>query len=326
MTKNNTEIKKNPKKPRMQDVPRTREELDTLHSKILSSHPPSLADLESLSAAVSLQQILGFNEILEDVNTEDLKFILSDYFLGQALLRDDTDYRVSKRNPKGRIQRIQRGQAVLDRFFLRCFKLRVYEMKEEEEGEEERFRKPPSREVKIARDGKLRGLRVELEDCSSEREKGRLRIEIACLEAENDVEMSFRELEIQEYMLKNEPEGERERGPPTVLPPLSVTRVDTAMQIKRETFQNGIFKPYHNLPTMSLEEYARLEMKQLKEREEAAALAERDGKKPILSLNELAENGFEDQDDLMEQAIEKARKWDDWKEGTPKGSGVTRRY
>jgi len=102
-----------------------------------------------------------------------------------------------------------------------------------------------------------------------------------------------------------------------------VTKIGPTMEIKRESFQNGVFKPYHRLPTMTLEEYAEIEMKKLEDQQKREAESTQN---VILSLNELKEKGLEDETNLDEAATLKARNWDDWKDSVPKGSGVTKRF
>ena len=45
----------------------------------------------------------------------------------------------------------------------------------------------------------------------------------------------------------------------------------------------------------------------------------------VLSLEELRERGEEDQMDLLDAATVKKRVFEDWADGVPKGSGVTKR-
>jgi hypothetical protein len=45
----------------------------------------------------------------------------------------------------------------------------------------------------------------------------------------------------------------------------------------------------------------------------------------VQSLEELKEQGEEDNDLLMDAAIVKKRAFEDWADGVPKGSGVTKR-
>ena len=79
----------------------------------------------------------------------------------------------------------------------------------------------------------------------------------------------------------------------------------------RQRLRNGVFKPDHSLPTMTIEEY-------LAEEKRRGGIIERGG----------AQSGVPaevDEDDLdkADQETMKARDWDEFKEQNPKGSGNT---
>ena len=82
---------------------------------------------------------------------------------------------------------------------------------------------------------------------------------------------------------------------------------------QRERLMAGVFRPGHELPSMTVEEFGELELQQMKERErsESDAAAARRGTE--------AEGG--DQGDFDDRAVEKQRAWDDWKDNNPKGHG-----
>lgn len=79
----------------------------------------------------------------------------------------------------------------------------------------------------------------------------------------------------------------------------------------RQRLQQGVFRPGHNLPTMSIDEY-------LEEEKRRGGIIEGGG----------AQSGIPpevDEDDLKQADIDtmKAREWDEFKEAHPKGSGNT---
>lgn len=79
---------------------------------------------------------------------------------------------------------------------------------------------------------------------------------------------------------------------------------------KRSQLQQGVFKPSHNLPTMSIDEY-------LEEERKRGGIIEggnTDGEKPELDQDNLAE---------VDAATMKAREWDEFVEANPKGAGNT---
>ncbi|KAL3472100.1 TAP42-like protein [Aspergillus californicus] len=79
---------------------------------------------------------------------------------------------------------------------------------------------------------------------------------------------------------------------------------------RRTQLQNGVFRPSHNLPTMTIDEYIAEEHK----RGGVVKGGEESGLKPEV-----------DEDDLDQADAEtlKARAWDEYKEANPKGSGNT---
>ncbi|KAI4148351.1 MAG: hypothetical protein LQ340_005121 [Diploschistes diacapsis] len=77
----------------------------------------------------------------------------------------------------------------------------------------------------------------------------------------------------------------------------------------RQRLQNGVFRPSHNLPTMTIEEY-------LEEEKRKGGIIEGGGEQAAKEVNE---------DDLEAADVEtmKAREWDEFKEANPRGSGNT---
>ena len=80
---------------------------------------------------------------------------------------------------------------------------------------------------------------------------------------------------------------------------------------KRAQLRAGVFKPDHNLPTMSIDEY-------LDEEKRRGGIIEGGGEK-----SGQAPEIDEDDLDKAEEETMKARAWDEFKESNPKGSGNT---
>lgn len=70
-------------------------------------------------------------------------------------------------------------------------------------------------------------------------------------------------------------------------------------------------------PTMSLEEFADLEVQQALEREQR----QQEGDGAVRRYGQLLQEGLEDEADLVDQATVKDREWDDWKDNNPRGWG-----
>jgi hypothetical protein len=80
---------------------------------------------------------------------------------------------------------------------------------------------------------------------------------------------------------------------------------------KRSQLQAGVFRPDHNLPTMSIDEY-------LEEERKRGGIIEGGGEK-----SGIRPEPEEDNLDVVDAEIEKQRRWDDWKDENPKGAGNT---
>lgn len=80
---------------------------------------------------------------------------------------------------------------------------------------------------------------------------------------------------------------------------------------KRAEFQNGVFRPDHNLPTMSIDEY-------LEEERRRGGMI--DGGGPQSGIKPQVD---EDDMNAADRETMKAREWDEYVEANPKGSGNT---
>ena len=276
--------------------------------------------LEALSTGVSIQGIFSENEEFEDIDTADAGFALVDYWLAKVTMQNN---KPGPPDPPKRLSQLQQAKALFERFLFRCARLALYKEPKESEDEAKSSKKPEAtREEKIARFKRKRAAEESIKTSMDTREKWRLRLEIAIVEALDDIDAIEREQEILQYMIRERPV----RADPPAAPiskPIEVTHIGPTLEMQRQTFQDGVFKPYHRLPTMSLEEYADIEMKRLEQQTKRQAESTQT---TTLSLNELKEKNLEDVDTLHDAAQEKARKWDDWKDGVPKGSGVTKRF
>jgi hypothetical protein len=101
--------------------------------------------------------------------------------------------------------------------------------------------------------------------------------------------------------------------------------LDGSLQVRREVLRDGVFRPAHNLPTMSLEDFADAEMADAIARSEAAKRAQEEGRGPVLKYRELVAEGKEDDARLVDLATYKDRAWDDWKDAHQKGAGNSKR-
>ena len=80
---------------------------------------------------------------------------------------------------------------------------------------------------------------------------------------------------------------------------------------KRTQLKNGVFRPGHNLPTMSIDEY-------LEEEKRRGGILDSSS-----ATNGQTVNFDEDNDVHVDAATMKAREWDEFVEANPKGAGNT---
>ena len=99
------------------------------------------------------------------------------------------------------------------------------------------------------------------------------------------------------------------------------TNARSNLVVRREILRDGVFRPDHNLPTMSLEEFARRELEEAKRREERQKNAPKESRR----YEHLHRDGDEDDERLADEATMKDREWDNWKDDNVKGAGVTKR-
>jgi immunoglobulin-binding protein 1 len=125
--------------------------------------------------------------------------------------------------------------------------------------------------------------------------------------------------------------GGRPAAPPSQQNgPLKLTHITKnditgQLQVRRQEIQNQVvFRHGWNQPTMSLQELAEKEVAQAMERDERQKVSEAANKLAPRRYEQLEKDGLEDDVDLVDASAELDRKWDDWKDENPRGSGNKR--
>ena len=120
----------------------------------------------------------------------------------------------------------------------------------------------------------------------------------------------------------------RQRPNPKNAPPLQLTHITKdasgQIQIRRDTARNEVFRRGWNQPTMTLEELAEREVAEAMARDERQKVAEAQQRDAPRRYEQLVKDGLEDRADLVDASAELDRKWDDWKDENPRGSGNKR--
>lgn len=308
-----------------------------------------LAKVDACSLAARRMQLISENELLEDINTEDLPLVLLDFVRGRVYLK----------LMDVRLERVKMGNASLESFLHHSLKVGALDAALPGTSLTDLLSdKPPKREDKIERYKRGReleqqiknttllvrqGERTGMVDEDVLREQTMLMIQTAVLKAADDLSASIRELQLLERMAafkaaSGESASSSSAGGARAEDPrerqrmemeeqarskgLEVTHLYPDMSSERETIKAQVFRPSWRQPTVSLEEYADMEMAQLKEREER----QKDAPQRDQKYHQLLEEGLEDDTELVDKATVRDRDWDNWKDDHPKGAGVTNRF
>jgi len=101
-----------------------------------------------------------------------------------------------------------------------------------------------------------------------------------------------------------------------------ITRIDPTFAVTREVVKAEVFTERFKPPSMTMEEWGDIVTERRLEREERERVQ---NESRVRTLGELVETGEEDKEALHDAATARARRMDDWADGVPKGSGVTKR-
>lgn len=200
-----------------------------------------------------LAEHISPNESIEEVKTADLQYIATDYFIALHHLKEHVD----------RLNSLQQAQQHFESFFdwLEGFKL---------------MKRPPmaehqvdavmSRQHKISRFNKVKELKslchpdtLKSDDEESARQFWMNWIKLKGLLALEEVEF----LVAEKRLLSRRGCVDGVKNTPLAIdhPPSKVVNVHRPFVLTREHVRDRVFKPGHNLPTMSIDEFLDLEMK-----------------------------------------------------------------
>lgn len=331
--------------------------------KDLSSYPDSTTSTyqENLQAAISsleecrrlARQISLFspNESEDDIASADLQYLLTDYYLGEMIIKDSGSSR------KGVLQRAreayERYLGLLDNYgMLSKNDKKLYE-RYLENRDEFTLHSPTDptsrRDTKIARLKQEKELELKLEylaqvpktldtDESVLREVYNADIQLCAHRTFHALDMIAQEVKILALMpptpaseapnpmdSKDRPRADSDNYSERLDRPDIFTNTKAGPLLtkdgkplkpftlldNRQRLRGGVFKPDHSLPTMTIDEY-------LQEEKRRGGIIDGAG-------NQSGQSVPIDEDDLnkADQETLKAREWDDYKEDHPRGSGNT---
>ncbi|KAJ3259064.1 hypothetical protein HK103_002951 [Boothiomyces macroporosus] len=285
--------------------------------------------LQEIQVRVESLSLFSDNEILEDINTADLKYLLVQSYLGQTLLKIN--------QPRDQI--LNRAQMFLLKFWdiLDSYgiinptdKQRFNNYKEDIKPKGDAIRTEKIKQYKREKETKQKLeelnelLKQELKDETDyERELILTTLDLHVQQAIKLLIEIKDEQELLKYAEKMKLSDNQDR---VVMPERTVKLADltgpmldkqgkplrpfviTTEQNKREELANGVFRPGHILPTMTIEEYLEREI-------ERGNFLSGGTKQPVK----------EDPDDNDEEAIDqetyKKREWDNFTDFNPRGWG-----
>ena len=163
-------------------------------------------------------------------------------------------------------------------------------------------------------------------------------LEICATEAVDEWLQAMREIPMIDMAIQLEAQRadvDRHRGTPLAPPdprppqsnqPIQLTHITLGattgqLNIRREDVLSKVFRPSWNQPTMSLEELGDIERAQAIEREAQQKVSEAQQINEPRRYEQLVKDGMEDEHALVDASAELDRKWDDWKDENPRGSG-----
>ncbi|GBG24414.1 PP2A regulatory subunit TAP46 [Hondaea fermentalgiana] len=316
--------------------------------------------LDMCSDAVRRMQMLSANERLADMDPSSIPFLFTNYYAGKLELKltpqDPTG--------AARLRAVNAGTALLESFLeiaktagaldeMDKTSLAAHQHLEDllhQDGEGNGrggtgSALPPqmARELKMERFRRGREAKKRLEEINARlenakgdldavadlgREKLEAALDCAVKDALDELDSATKEKEILQHMARMNLQFTPDSTP--IPPPapgkgITITRIDQDMINTRETIRSQVFRPSWRQPTMTIEEFAEIEMREAIEREKREK-ENREANPEVLNLKQVHEQGLEDDVEVYDKATEKDRNWDDWKDDNPKGRGVTKRF
>ncbi|KAK5821128.1 TAP42-like protein [Linnemannia elongata] len=306
----------------------------------------SIRGFELSSRMVRQLSLFSENEFMEDISTKDLRFLLTEYYLGELFLKRVTPDRLADLNS---------GKEHLDHFLLQCETHDILTPSDKKYLEQLTTNAPKDaatrRGEKIARFKREKEMRNQIEEfhkilgttnsgyegeLSSELEDQYrdfviLHLQYAIFQTMEQLVSIQQEIPMLQQMAeRNAAQGSNDNraanrsaddardgkvdsstiwnatGP--LMDPQGRPLRPFMITNKRAEMMKGVFRPGHSLPTMSIEEYLDQEM----ERGNFLSGGTEEPKKKEADDN--------DEDAINAETI-KARNWDDFKDDNPKGWG-----
>ncbi|KAJ8903673.1 hypothetical protein NDN08_004775 [Rhodosorus marinus] len=300
---------------------------------VIGEETCEVVELSMLSDEISAQWseavasgCISRSETLEDMATKDVKFALLPFYEARALCLSIPGEIAP---PADRVRSLEDAKNWYTLFFDLLSTLEILSRAELESLSKELPRNPSERRTRLIE--KLKREKEEsakLEDLKRksrsadpemaeeiEREVSVSVLKAAAREASNSRSSLDEEIQLLKYAVDTKAKGKdpadearklRENMPP----PESYRIMDT-----RKYQQDQVFKPSHNLPTYTVEEWGEIELARMREQMKI------DAEKEKLKAEESDEDS--DRDEVSDKKTMKERAWADWTDDNNKGSGNT---
>ncbi|KAI9488437.1 TAP42-like protein [Zychaea mexicana] len=306
----------------------------------------ALSRLERANDLVRQLSIFSSNELLDDINTQDLRFLLIPVYLGDLTLK------VTDPN-RNRQSILETAKNYFDTFLSLCEEhqlmrsedLRAYKNRQEGDNATIRLNAASQRQQKIeqykrekATENQLKELRAQLNETDNaandrddmERDLVQAAIQLYIIKALQHLRAIDQELVMVKEMetmaedrrrmvsgsQQDEPQPRDRRIPPPTWgrdKPLMNKQGKPLQPFvitnKRQQLKDQVFRPGHSLPTMTIDEY-------LQQEEERGNIIKGGGKSPP-EKEEIDDNDHE----ALDADTMKKREWDEFTEANPRGWG-----
>nr|CCA20372.1 conserved hypothetical protein [Albugo laibachii Nc14] len=287
------------------------------------------------------ESLLTSNEQFHEMSNEQLYAVLLEFYLAMCIPQQRFANFERIKSMQLRIKMLQEADAFHTEFLDRMEMIGLLSEKQRKEQYEQMDSKKYTvdREVKIERFNRQR----ELEDRSKQSQtlyaeitcsRSKLKDQEACdehEEKEREILLSFLELAVIKSLTEQSANNQERTMLESIIAMnipiendvvpqnqgITVTQITPRFEMKREFIRAGVFQPGHRLPTMSLAQHAEEQLQEAKERDER----QRSAPTPTRRIEQLEEDGDEDDSQLVDQATWKDREWDDWKDANPRGIG-----
>uniref|UniRef100_A0A7S2ZB82 TAP42-like protein n=1 Tax=Rhodosorus marinus TaxID=101924 RepID=A0A7S2ZB82_9RHOD len=266
------------------------------------------------------------NETLEDMATKDVKFALLPFYEARALCLSIPG---EVKPPADRMRLLEDAKNWYTLFFDMLSTLEIVSRAELESLSKDLPRNPSERRSRLIEklrqekeeNAKIEGLKRKSKFADPEvaeeieREVSVSVLKAAAREAAKSRRSLDEEIQLLNYAVETKAEGkdpaEEARKLRESMPaPESYRIMDT-----RKYQQDQVFKPSHNLPTYTVEEWGEIELARMREQMKINAEKEK------LKAEESDEDS--DKDEVSDRKTMKERAWADWTDDNNKGSGNT---